>query len=111
MAELDDELDDALIESIEFAGETVTLYGHTPGQVFEGSALVNGGEGEFESVMGGTYEKIAYTVTIPKASITFKPEPGMLAEVRAEELRIPSDGVRNRRRSYLVTLAGRDVPR
>ena len=111
MAEIDDDVDEALAEALEFAGETVTIWGNSPGQVFEGTALVNGGEGAFESVLGGTYEKIAYSLTIPKTSITFKPEPAMLAEVRAEELRIPDDGVRNRRRSYLVTVVGRSVPR
>ena len=112
MAALDDELDDAIGELVEFAGETVTIRGNTPGLVFEGNAVVTDGAGEFESVAGGYYDKTTFVLTVSKADLTtFTPEPGNLVEVRGEEMRIPESGVRSARRHYTISLASRSTPR
>jgi len=72
---------------------------------------VTGGAGSFESVSGGYYDKDTYTVSVPKTSISFMPEPGMFAEVRAKDMRIPDDGVEDLRAHWRMTVVGRSSPK
>ncbi len=100
----------AVGEIISDFGETVQIYGNSPGQVFSGNAFVSGGGNEFEVVTGGYYDKDAFTISVNKVDITFTPEPGMLVNARGKDLRIARDGVDNKRAHYRLSVVGRDVP-
>lgn len=108
-AEIDSALLELLAEFGEVAdGRSVTIYGSTSGQVYTGDAIVNGGESQFEDVPGGYYAKIAYVLTIPKSLLTFEPTPGMLVVARGQDLRIPDDGVSNKRAHWRIATVARD---
>jgi hypothetical protein len=109
---LDAEIAAALGEMNDFAGETVKIYGDSPGSVYSGTATVTGGAVNFDMVTGGAYQKDSYTMSIRKVDLgTFVPVAGMLVDARGKSLRIPDDGVTDNRAHYRIEIVGRDVPR
>ncbi len=105
------DLDSVIIEAIDDCGETVTIYGDGPTQTWTDDALVTGGQGSFDGVTGGYYDKNSYTISVPKSTITFAPKPGMLVDARGKELRIPDDGVTDLRAHYRIQVVSRDAPK
>jgi hypothetical protein len=110
---LQDDLDEALEELLEFTGnEDVTIYADG-GATYNGPAIVTGGAMHFDAVTGGTYEKDAYTMRVRKSDLDgFVPLPGMLVDGRDKILRIPQtpNSVTVGRADYRIEVCGRDVP-
>ena len=106
------EIDAALGEMETALGETITIYGSTPGSTYIGLATVTGGAAPVDYVTGGSYEGNAYSISVRISSLAgFVPVPEMLVDARGKELRIAPDGVTAGRAHYHIMVIGRDVPR
>ena len=103
--------EDALLDVESFVGEDVTIGVTPPGPYYSGTATVNGGQGMWMSLSGGTYEKIQYSVVVRKTLIDFEPTPGMAVSARGESLRIPDNGVVNFREHYKLIAVAAHVPK
>jgi len=102
---------DGLADVLAFVAEDITI-GVTPSATYyAGTAVVNGGQGMWMSISGGTYEKIQYSVVVRKTDIDFEPTPGMAVTARGESLRIPDNGVVNFREHYKLIAVAANVPK
>lgn len=102
---------DGLADVLSTVGEDITI-GVTPSSTYySGEAIVNGGQGMWMSVSGGTYEKIQYSIVVRKTDISFEPTPGMVVSARSESLRIPDNGVANFREHYRLIAVAANVPK
>lgn len=94
-----------LAESIAIAGETVTIGPWT------GLAIVDGGGDTIVDVTGGTYRKVQLTLLVSKAALgNVVPVEQMDVTARGLDCRIPDDGITEDVDSYLIKVAGRNVP-
>lgn len=100
---------DGLADVLSTVGEDITI-GVTP-NFYSGQAIVNGGQGMWMSLSGGTYQKIQYSIIVRKDDITFEPTPGMALTARTESLRIPDNGVANYREHYRLIAVAANVPK
>ena len=102
---------DGLADVLSFVAEDITI-GVTPSATYyAGTAIVNGGQGTWFSVSGGTYEKIQYSLVVRKTDISFEPTPGMAVSARSESLRIPDNGVVNFREHYKLIAVAAHIPK
>lgn len=103
------ELDAAIGEAIDEAGESVTIYSGNGNQSWTGDALVTNGSGGIDDVTGGYFSQSEYTVSVRKSDLTsFTPFPGMPVSARSKELRIANDGVFDGRAHYRLSCVDRD---
>jgi hypothetical protein len=96
-----------LTESIAIAGETVTIGSWT------GLAIVDGDGGNLFDVTGGVYSKSSFKILVSKAGLDLAsvvPVAQMDVRARGLDLRIPDGGIVADVDSYLITVAGRNVP-
>ena len=87
-------------------GETVSI------DTWTGLATVIGGAQGFETVFGGVYEGISFTINVRKDALPagFKPVPPMPVVVRGYELRIAPSGVIDYRAHWRLLVVERNVP-
>jgi hypothetical protein len=96
-----------LLESIAIAGETVTIGSWT------GQAIVDGDGGNLFDVTGGVYSKSSFTILCAKSDLggaSVVPVEQMDVIARGFLLRIQDGGIDADVDSYLITVAGRNVP-
>jgi hypothetical protein len=95
-----------LVESIAIAGETVTIGSWT------GLAIVDGDGSTIFDATGGVYAKVSLKILCAKSLLgAVTPVAQMDVTARGLDCRIPDDGIAEDVDSYLITVAGRNVPK
>ena len=103
-------MDADLREIIEENRERINIYGFSSdGHPVD--AAISGGNGAFENVEGGYYDRVELSATVRKSDLnTFVPQPGMMVDARGRDMRIAPDGVTTGRAHYQLSLIARDSP-
>lgn len=96
----------ALRSTTAMAGEDVTIGDWT------GKAIVQGGPHFLGNVPGGVYSQDTLVISVAKTDMgELVPVPQMDVTARGKALRIPDEGILEYGDRYVITLAGRNVPR